>query len=487
MVRMKYTPENAYVPIDTPFLDVDPKVQRLLEKSLLDHGIGAHLLSKTRVPIIKVCEKPSPELYAALKEERQKWDDLSEDEKWAPPKPAPAKGAERPNVDETGGVLEDREAVTAPTDAEGGRGTETSRQTPKPAYKSTQSAAPAQAIDGAQPAAGETAGPKTRPPRTEKFWYREKALGPLDFPKDGVGIQCDINFSNQLALHNTQLLRCYSRCDPRVKSMVLFIKAWAKRRKVNSSRNGTLSSYGYVLMVLHYLVNIAEPPVLPNLQLIGSADGQAASVADLVLNTYVIEGYEVTFWRDEEAIARASRDGLLTSNRQQLGELLRGFFNYYAVQGYNSPSHGFQWTRDVISLRTWHGILSKEVKGWTGARTTTAGDNEVRHRYLFAIEDPFELDHNVARTVTHQGIVAIRDEFRRAWRILMAVGKGMPPEGGLFDEVVEPPRPAEQHASAVTAGPDPDTFKQKAQDSTAATEEPEGPNFYVGAATLSFN
>jgi terminal uridylyltransferase len=50
----------------------------------------------------------------------------------------------------------------------------------------------------------------------------------------------------------------------------------------------------------------------------------------------------------------------------------------------------------------------------------------------------------VARTVTHRGIVAIRDEFRRAWKILQAVGTGQEPEGGIFDEVVEnipPPMP----------------------------------------------
>ena len=62
----------------------------------------------------------------------------------------------------------------------------------------------------------------------------------------------------------------------------------------------------------------------------------------------------------------------------------------------------------------------------------------MRHRYLFAIEDPFELEHNVARTVTHPGIVAIRDEFRRAWRILNAVGRCQAPEGELFAPVIEP-------------------------------------------------
>ena len=48
---------------------------------------------------------------------------------------------------------------------------------------------------------------------------------------------------------------------------------------------------------------------------------------------------------------------------------------------------------------------------------------EVRNRYLFAIEDPFETDHNVARTVTQNGIVAIRDEFRRAQRLLFDIGR----------------------------------------------------------------
>ena len=73
------------------------------------------------------------------------------------------------------------------------------------------------------------------------------------------------------------------------------------------------------------------------------------------------------------------------------------------------------------------------------ATTKITAEKKVTNRYLFAIEDPFETDHNVARTVTHRGIVAIRDEFRRAWRILKAIGQDTEPEGGIFDEVVEQP------------------------------------------------
>ena len=62
---------------------------------------------------------------------------------------------------------------------------------------------------------------------------------------------------------------------------------------------------------------------------------------------------------------------------------------------------------------------------------TVEETKEIRLRYLFAIEDPFELDHNVARTVTHTGIVSIRDEFRRAWRLIKGSGKGNYSEGLL--------------------------------------------------------
>lgn len=305
--------------------------------------------------------------------------------------------------------------------------------------------------------------------------YRDK----LEFPKTGVGAQCDINFSAHLALQNTLLLRCYSHADPRVRPMVLFVKHWAKVRGINSGYRGTLSSYGYVLMVLHYLVNVAKPFVCPNLQQLAPPPPPDMTPQEAE-GVYTCRGYDVRFWRNEEEILRLARSNMLTHNTDPLGQLLRGFFEYYAQNNMMSDGsgRGFDWGRDVLSLRTQGGLLSKQEKGWTGAKTTvevrpppsrnsqqsdiaspisplpphqstdspaavgmpsatkaTPGGEvkEVRHRYLFAIEDPFELEHNVARTVTHNGIVSIRDEFRRAWRIIRAAGQGILTEDLLQD------------------------------------------------------
>ncbi|KAH8912850.1 hypothetical protein BR93DRAFT_942613 [Coniochaeta sp. PMI_546] len=280
----------------------------------------------------------------------------------------------------------------------------------------------------------------------------------LEFPKTGAGVQCDVNFSAHLALHNTALLRCYSYTDPRVKPLILFVKHWAKVRGINNPYRGTLSSYGYVLMVLHYLVNVVQPFVCPNLQLLAPPDDP-----NMPPEYTVCKGYNVRFWRDEATIKRLASENQLNQNRDSLGYLLRGFFEYYAYNGTMSSYpgiRGFDWGRDTLSLRTPRGILSKLEKGWTGAKTvtevktvaappvvapegktlpvtkelpTTQEVKEVRHRYLFALEDPFELDHNVARTVTHNGIVAIRDEFRRAWRIIKDVGRAEAQEDLLED------------------------------------------------------
>ena len=320
--------------------------------------------------------------------------------------------------------------------------------------------------------------PAKMAPNQPRDPYRDR----LEFPKFGVGVQCDINFSAHLALQNTLLLRCYSHCDERVRPLVLFIKHWAKVRQINSPYRGTLSSYGYVLMVLHYLVNIAQPFVCPNLQKLARPPPPNLTPQE-VEETMQCKGRDIQFWRDEVEIQRLARENALTQNRDSIGQLLRGFFEYYAQGNQMStvPARGFDWGRDVLSLRTHGGLLSKQEKGWTGAKTvievkaapvpplaptvtasidpsvvhvpdaspleqpgsppaaTQAGGQvtrefkEVRHRYLFAIEDPFELEHNVARTVTHNGIVAIRDEFRRAWRIIKMAGR----EGSHQEDLLE--------------------------------------------------
>lgn len=112
-------------------------------------------------------------------------------------------------------------------------------------------------------------------------------------------LEGDITCNNELALRNTQLLRTYADVDPRVrvsfrsncghfnrspqlsvlnrsppkrKSFVLykkvlgvFLKTLAKIAGINETRRGYLSSYAFIIMLIHYLQR-TTPPVLPVLQ-----------------------------------------------------------------------------------------------------------------------------------------------------------------------------------------------------------------------------
>ena len=340
----------------------------LLEGALLDAGLGARLLTKTRVPILKVCERPSGELLHNLRQYR-----LDQMKPEAPAEP------DNPN----------------------------SNFDLPPSLNMNALELALQNLED-QDSAAEVAVPGTRP---------QQPAASLEFEGD-YGIKCDVNFSNSVAVHNTRLLREYCLYDPRVAQVGVFVKTWAKTRNINTPYWGTLSSYGYVLMVLHYLMNVVHPPVIPNLQhLAHNEDAWNPGAA-----VQLFEGkFDIRFLTDKTKIDAYRKT--MAQNRDSTGNLIRGFFWYYSAR------EGFNWKNDIISIRTQGGVVRKFAKGWTEAKWSEhASKNKVRQRYLMAIEDPFETDHNVARVVGHNGIVAIRDEFRRAWDIIGQVGSGAPME-----------------------------------------------------------
>ncbi|GAA5938480.1 hypothetical protein JCM1841_006107 [Sporobolomyces salmonicolor] len=217
-------------------------------------------------------------------------------------------------------------------------------------------------------------------------------------PSVPAGMACDIGFENRLALENTRLLLTYAMVDPRLRTLVLFLKVWTKRRKINNPYRGTLSSYGYVLLVIHFLAHVKQPPVLPNLQ-------RLPLPHPTPLEELTYEGHDISFFDDLELLPSVFQ----SVNTDSSGELLVDFFRYFAKN--------FDYAHSVISVRSEQGVLAKEQKGW---HIDIEFDPEmiVRDLHKLCIEDPFALDYNVARTVTRDGLYTIRGEFMRAFRLL---------------------------------------------------------------------
>ncbi|KAL6130791.1 hypothetical protein ACLB2K_069170 [Fragaria x ananassa] len=198
-----------------------------------------------------------------------------------------------------------------------------------------------------------------------------------------TGISCDICINNILAVVNTKLLRDYANIDARLRQLAFIVKHWAKSRGVNETYHGTLSSYAYVLMCIHFLQQ-RRPAILPCLQ------GMRATYS------VTVENIECAFFDQVDKLQDFG-----SHNRETIAELVWAFFSYWAY------SHDYANT--VISVRRGR-TISKREKDWT----RRIGND----RHLICIEDPFETSHDLGRVVDKHSIKVLREEFERAAEIL---------------------------------------------------------------------
>ena len=232
----------------------------------------------------------------------------------------------------------------------------------------------------------------------------------VQFVEPESGLDCDVSLNNPLALCNTKLLRSYSECDPRVRPLAYIIKHWAKMRQMNNPGDGTLSSYGYILMLIHFL-QVCQPPVLPNLQRIppdwqgGTIDPVSAGTAaeygfDIELNPVDGTPCRTYFFQPQSEKAIAALHNYGARNNCSIAELLVHFFKYYAYE--------FDFRGCVVSIeagRTITKVSKAELDGWP------------LHERV-SIEDPFERSYDVGHVVKTSQMIHIQKEFLRAYTLI---------------------------------------------------------------------
>ncbi|CAI5710166.1 unnamed protein product [Peronospora destructor] len=239
------------------------------------------------------------------------------------------------------------------------------------------------------------------------------------FVSRASGIECDLCVENRLAQRNTSMLRAYASADPRVRMLAYVIKRFVKQRRMNCAAEGTLSSYGYLLLLIHFLQR-QDPPVLPVLQALppnwpnepceeelpsvvcrGPSDelDPSASNDTSGIETYFYDPF--AFREPSEKLA--SLRNYCARNRQTVGELLLGFLYYFGLQ--------FDATRDVVSVRRPDADnVTKEEKRHTSQWHFTT---------RLSIEDPFEVSYDVAHVLKGSRDKYIRQQFVRAYLLLM--------------------------------------------------------------------
>ena len=63
---------------------------------------------------------------------------------------------------------------------------------------------------------------------------------------DASGLAVDVSVGNTVAIDNTLLIRTYMELDEQARQLCALVKAWAKARRLSSTRHGTPSSYAWV-------------------------------------------------------------------------------------------------------------------------------------------------------------------------------------------------------------------------------------------------
>ena len=259
-------------------------------------------------------------------------------------------------------------------------------------------------------------------------------------------LDCDLSMQNPLACLNTSLLLSYATISPQTRVLVSIIKRRAKTRDINSPQFHTLSSYGYILMLLHFVTHhattiqgnivpyyegdarrggqyLTNQPLLPNLQWMepswphsprGTAytemrekpKQQSCLMPHPTETSFTVNTH---FYRVAD---QAQKDNLKqrfaptqSGFDPSVAILLAEFFRYYAFC--------FDFKKHVVSLNTNHGtgLIEKEAKAESDAWSV--------YRQILAIEDPFETFYDVAHVLKPGTFQRVKREFAMAYSKLV--------------------------------------------------------------------
>uniref|UniRef100_T1JHR9 CCHC-type domain-containing protein n=1 Tax=Strigamia maritima TaxID=126957 RepID=T1JHR9_STRMM len=181
-------------------------------------------------------------------------------------------------------------------------------------------------------------------------------------------LEGDISLYNTLAQHNTRMLNMYSEIDVRVKILGYVMKVFAKLCNIGDASRGSLSSYAYILMVIYFLQQ-RDPPVIPVLQeLYDKSKMQPKRMVD---------GWNAWFYDDKESLSEIWPH--IGKNTETVAQLWLGLLRFY--------TENFSFQELVVSIRQYK-PLTRFEKLWNSK--------------CIAIEDPFDLQHNLGAGVSRK-------------------------------------------------------------------------------------
>lgn len=234
------------------------------------------------------------------------------------------------------------------------------------------------------------------------------------------GLVIDLSVQSCLGMANTRLVSAYTESSPELRLLVRKVKEFAHVWGVKDAKDGTLSSYAYTLLCIHFLQQRTPPrcPVLRVEDALEDRCGSPASSASTVASENDPNVWNTPCWADSTkprgGYLSAARLALLAAQLPETqclpagkisNEAIVALFAQFASWLYYLLEDAFAWDGKqppyVASIRT----LDQQEAQKALARLD-------RQPYL-VVEEPFS-GENVARPLTYEGAVRLHTALRKA-------------------------------------------------------------------------
>uniref|UniRef100_A0A8C1XQR0 Terminal uridylyl transferase 4 n=1 Tax=Cyprinus carpio TaxID=7962 RepID=A0A8C1XQR0_CYPCA len=226
------------------------------------------------------------------------------------------------------------------------------------------------------------------------------------------GLMCKVSAGNDVACLTTNHLAALARLEPRLVPLVLAFRHWANLCHIDCQAEGGIPSYSLSLMVIFFLQQRAKPilPVYLGHWIKGFDEKRVDEFHLTGMESDSFVGWEhrpapAGEGRGEgkakpepktqtEKKEKKTRLNLEESVSASLGQLWLELLRFYTLE--------FALEEHIISIRLKE-LLPRELKNWPRRR--------------LAIEDPFALKRNVARSLNSQMVFEyIQERFRTAYK-----------------------------------------------------------------------
>lgn len=225
-------------------------------------------------------------------------------------------------------------------------------------------------------------------------------------------VAVDLVLGNDLAVHNTALLRTYALLDTRIPPLVWAVKTWARTHGVRGAEHHNLSSYALTLMAIAYVQRVGAIPSLQDPALRAARAGSAEAMARSTVRhgrwdvSFVGDpAFATAWWAAQQRGDAPDPGGGAAVAQLTVVDLFVGFLDFYA--------HRWDWAGGVVDIR---GAALAEPRGVHAYKAPAP--------CRLSLRDPFELGHDLGRVLSEQQQVelwwALHCSSRRAEEALEA-------------------------------------------------------------------